>query len=413
VIRSIPIGMPGSGLGQFLAPRFVTADLRPLIRGAVDLEVAVDYWATASRVVVENLGPNPAAAVELTVQIPQGVNFVSARPSQGGCATPAFGASGIVRCALGALAPAEKAHLKVDVTGAAGKLRATASDIFNDDNASGSNVVEWSVNTPPPPVFTVVEEVIENFPVEAGPPDFRVERVGNTIQVRHVSGEVQAPWVTVELPSGVNPSPEIAQWMGCETPSMITYPLTIRCPLVARYYECPESEIPGVCRVGSLGSEIGWSVGNYNTVVTLGTWGEKSDGTGYPSLPRLDIVAPVVLAPTEQARSGEILAAPVTVTVTDRDGQISRSLETTLAAVALIENAKELGWFDTTDEDCRDGKMAILLGSCQDSWGVQLARRITVVLAAVTVAAVTGGWTIAVGKGWISPYGYLFLAAAS
>lgn len=111
--------------GTVLASRTVTvpadADLAVAMTAAPD-PVAAGAPLTY-RIVVTNGGPDAAAGVRVSDALPAGTALVSMTPTQGACAE----AGGVVRCALGEIAPGASAGVELVVTpGVAGVIENTA-----------------------------------------------------------------------------------------------------------------------------------------------------------------------------------------------------------------------------------------------------------------------------------------------
>lgn len=367
VVQSVPIGMPGSGLGQFIAPRFAP-DFTPLLPGVANLGVQVDK--TGSILSIHNAGPNIATAAELTVSLPAGVQFISVRASQGGCAAPAFGSAGQVKCGLGQLAAGETAAVELAVYGAAGTLQATVADAFSADIHPANNARTWSVDSKP---TATVPPVIQISVVGTGTWDPPLKEIYGAIQVR--SG-LESPFVTITLPPDVLPDPAVAKGMGCEF-NLFTNPIVLKCPVVEGYRSSSlrdemhcDNPVKDVCAPGA-------DLPDYNA--------------NYSVLGAAQVLYPLTFNKTKEAKSGMILNTPITVTLTTRDGT-SDSIDTTLGSVSLVTDAKYLGWLKIPSkcEDPDGVNIGVLLGSCDDSQAIKLAQMISVILAATVVSLAAG-----------------------
>ena len=95
---------------------------------------------------VQNAGPQTATGVQLTDNLPAGVTFDSATPSQGSCSE----ASGTVDCALGTIADSEGASVEIKVTpqnaGVLTNGASVSSDVGDPDTADNSASAETTVN---------------------------------------------------------------------------------------------------------------------------------------------------------------------------------------------------------------------------------------------------------------------------
>jgi uncharacterized repeat protein (TIGR01451 family) len=97
---------------------------------------------------VANLGPNPAANVRATWQVPAGIAVSSITPSAGSCSN----AAGLITCDVGELASG--ANVSVDIaatTSVAGSYRHTATartDSSDPNSGNDSAAVTTTVNAP-------------------------------------------------------------------------------------------------------------------------------------------------------------------------------------------------------------------------------------------------------------------------
>jgi|GEM_PF-1223835 len=112
---------------------------------------------------VSNGGPDTAENVVLTDNLPGGVTFVSATPSQGACSQ----AGGVVTCNLGDIADGASAQVTIVVnTTAAGTIVNSASVAADTDDPNGvndSDSEETTVNPSGPPTEIIVDNLDPEF----------------------------------------------------------------------------------------------------------------------------------------------------------------------------------------------------------------------------------------------------------
>ncbi|HEX7808998.1 MAG TPA: DUF11 domain-containing protein, partial [Thermoanaerobaculia bacterium] len=111
-------------------------------------------------VTVTNLGPDPAASVELNDPIPAGMTFVSYTQDTGptfACTTPTVGTNGLVQCTIATLAAGDSAQFSFVFNITSGTPEgttftniATTTSATPDDNEENNSGVA-STSTPPPP----------------------------------------------------------------------------------------------------------------------------------------------------------------------------------------------------------------------------------------------------------------------
>lgn len=376
VVQSVPIGMPGLGLGQFIAPRFGASDLLPLLKGTADLSVTVD--STGSVLTVANAGPNTAKAVQLTVSVPKPGKFVTVEVGQGGCATPAYNSSGQIKCNLGELAAGENTTVEIVLDGdlTDSNDKATVADAFNKDPNSANNTVYFNSN------IIIIPSVGVAGPQPAT--DFQLEQTSGALKITpYLSNSIwnlnnRPLYMTVTLPVNTSMDRTVAPEMGCvvqEVPETIggiesTFDV-VTCPTVVSSPGC-SGIVTGLCSVEEI---------------------TKYDLLENRALPAQFLV-PVVLDPGDPtAINGTILADPVTVTVTDNSSHV-HSTTTTLGTLALVTNPKDLGWLKLpSHHSCHDPTgvtLFALLGGCNDSPAIKLAQTILVAAAAAVVGILAG-----------------------
>jgi uncharacterized repeat protein (TIGR01451 family) len=145
---------------------------------------------------VHNAGPSSAAGVSLTDDLPAGVTFDSAVPSQGTCSEE----SGVVTCTFGTLADEDTVTVEIKVRPQAAGSISNQADVTSDthDPASADN----SASTE-----TTVNRVADLSLTKSDSPDPAVvnEQVTYTLSI-HNSGPSNATGVSVTdtLPGGVN-----------------------------------------------------------------------------------------------------------------------------------------------------------------------------------------------------------------
>jgi uncharacterized repeat protein (TIGR01451 family) len=92
-------------------------------------------------ITVHNAGPSNAHAVFVTDALSQGVRFVSAKPSEGSCVTPAVGSTGALTCALGFVPNSKSATAEIVV-----KVVAKKTTVTNTATVSSSTPDPSSAN---------------------------------------------------------------------------------------------------------------------------------------------------------------------------------------------------------------------------------------------------------------------------
>ena len=145
--------------------------------------------------VVRNTGPQAATGVRLTDDLPAGVAFESATPTQGTCAE----VGGTVTCSLGALAGGDTASVEIEVTpqavGTLTNQARVASDVNDPDPDDNAATTE-----------TAVDPVADLSVTKSGAPDpvLAGELLTYTVAV-HNSGPSSASGVSLfdTLPAGV------------------------------------------------------------------------------------------------------------------------------------------------------------------------------------------------------------------
>jgi uncharacterized repeat protein (TIGR01451 family) len=120
-------------------------------------------------IVVANAGPLAATGVTLTDQLPVGVDFVSAVPSQG---TPCNEAAGTVTCAIGALAAGASAEVLIFATATTGGSKTNAASVVGDqsDPDSTDDTVEVVITVSfPDSDSDGVNDNVDNCPTDPNP----------------------------------------------------------------------------------------------------------------------------------------------------------------------------------------------------------------------------------------------------
>ena len=143
---------PNQGNNQDTAPAITVTPQADLSITKTDSPDPVFANGTLTyTVTVTNAGPSTAAGVVVTDNLPAGVTFTSATPSQGTCTPPANGDGGTVTCNLGSLAPGASATVSIVVTAPAegGQITNTASVTAetadqnpNNNSATATTTVE-------------------------------------------------------------------------------------------------------------------------------------------------------------------------------------------------------------------------------------------------------------------------------
>jgi uncharacterized repeat protein (TIGR01451 family) len=137
---------------------------------AVDKSDAVDPVTEGDDVTyvvnVSNSGPETAENVVLTDDLPDGVNYVSAMPSQGTCSE----AGGVVTCDLGDIASGGSANVTIVVNApTAGTLSNTASvtsDTEDRNTGNNSDSEETTVELYTPPTEIIIDNLDPEFSTE-------------------------------------------------------------------------------------------------------------------------------------------------------------------------------------------------------------------------------------------------------
>lgn len=207
-----------AALGQFFSPVFDTPDLPLLFVPVGDLSIKTLPGQQSPTFQITNNSPTIVAdAVFDSGYLPPGINFIGARPSQGGCQTPAYYSIGHkVRCDLGMLAPYGTAVVYLTGAGTYANATASVSSNYVSDTNPDNNSVTYTIGShpyqpPPPPPPPVTPPILSFSTSDAGP------MVSNY-------GDQTAPSVEVwmELPEGVTvdpAAPEFDCYSGEEYPS--------------------------------------------------------------------------------------------------------------------------------------------------------------------------------------------------
>ena len=134
-----PFGGVTDGLPNTFTFGFLTADAELSVSAGASSGVVLTGGQATASFTVKNNGPDATPKVTLTIPLPDGVEYISAAPSQGTCV---FDAPNIV-CSFGALANGASASVSLTMkVSRAGSfvLVATASSPANDDVTSNSDV---------------------------------------------------------------------------------------------------------------------------------------------------------------------------------------------------------------------------------------------------------------------------------
>lgn len=227
-----------------------------------------------------------------------------------------------------------------------------------------------SANARPGPQEPVAQSETSST-ITPGPGKFTLsDNNSSGFVVRETQNQLRAPRATLPLkdvPAFPNTLPAVQ--MGCTFTSD-----TVTCPLVTKVginASCSSTETQYLKHI---------CVANNYDSTTLGLADLKT------------VAFPLAFL----QRSSSVLKTKVTVTVEDADHTFSQSLQTTLAKVAVVLNAKEIGWVKVPSlgkQSCDEGSASglpnwgILLSTCGESRAEIIAQQVLVAAVALLLIA--------------------------